>query len=392
MAGALDQHQRVTGALDCLANSTAKMRVGIDASFLLLPNKTGVETYTLNLVRALLALEDRPATFLYAAGASVPPDAVPLFAAADRTRLSRHRREWLRLRLPASMFFDRIDVAHFPGTFLPPRLPCPAVSTFYDLAAARYPGLYNPEDLKHYEYRVPEAARRARAVLAVSECTRLDLLEFYSLPAEKVFVTPLGVHPRFAPTSRAAATVASRFNLLQPYMLACVGSGHPRKNLRVVFEAFAELDEPKLLLAVLGDPQRDAAAYRLLEQMPARRRVVFLGHVSEEDLPAIYSAASVFCFPSLYEGFGLPVLEAMACGAPVVCSNTSSLPEVVGNAALTADPTDPVAFAEALSMVLTDSDRRKAMSQAGLERARHFTWERTIRLTVAAYRYATGQV
>jgi len=365
------------------------MRLGIDATYLLEPRKSGVETYTLNLVRALFALPDRPETFLYAAGAAVPPDAAPLFRAADRARVSRVPRLWLRLRMPFAMWRDRVSVAHFPGTLLPAWLPCPAVTTFYDLAAYRYPEMYDPSERPIYERLIPASAARSAALIAISESTKRDLIEFLRVPEAKITVTPLGVDPRFAPVT-AAAAIAERLGLKQPYLLACVGSGHPRKNLKAVVEAFDHLAQPGLHLAIIGAAQRDPEALAAIEHSPSRDRIVLLGQVPEDSLPAIYSAAAVFCFPSLYEGFGLPVLEAMACGTLVVCSNTSSLPEVAGNAAVLIDPADPGSLAQAVHALLEDDARRRALSAAGLARAREFTWERTARLTLAAYQSAVA--
>lgn len=367
------------------------MRVGIDATYLLEPRKTGVETYTLNLVRALLALPERPELALYAAGPTPDPDTQALFQAADRAHLSRVHRLWLRLRLPLRLLGDRVEVAHFPGTLLPYWLPCPVVTTFYDLAAYRYPELYDPAELGLYRHLIPAAARRSTAILAVSECTRRDLVELLHVPAEKVFVTPLGVDARFRPVPGAAEVVAERFSLKQPYILACVGSGHPRKNLRGTVEAFAALGRADLSLAIIGTAKRDPGALAAIETSPARHRIRLLGYVAEDDLPLLYSAATVFCFPSFYEGFGLPVLEAMACGTPVICGDTSSLAEVAGDAALLVAPQDSRALAEALAAVVEDSGLRAGLSAVGFERVQEFTWERTARATIEAYWAAAKQ-
>ena len=365
------------------------MRLGIDATYLLTPRKSGVETYTLNLVRALLALPEAPDTFLYAAAPhDVPADAEPLLRAATRARVSHVPRLWLRARMPLWMTWDRVQVAHFPGTLLPAWLPCPAVVTFYDMASQRYPELYSPAELSLYETLIPRAAQRAAAILAISESTKRDVVNSLGVPPEKVFVTPLGVDARFAPIPGAADIVATRFGLTFPYVLACVGSGHDRKNLRGVVAAFSQLRDTGLHLAIVGAADRDPAAVAAIAVSPARERIHLLGHVAEEDLPAIYSAAGVFCFPSLYEGFGLPVLEAMACGTPVICANTSSLPEVAGEAAVLIAPEDTDGIAEAIAALMADEGRRAALSADGLERAREFTWERCARLTLSAYETA----
>jgi len=365
-------------------------RVGIDGTYLLYRQRSGVETYTLNLVRALLALSDRPEMYLYAAGRERPADAQPLFAAADRARVSPSPRLWLRLRMPLAMWRERVEVAHFPGTLLPAWLPCPAVTTFYDLAALHYPELYDPVELAHYDRLIPSAARRSAAVIAISECTKEDLIERMGVPEGKVHVTPLGVAAQFVPVPGAKETVQERYGLRAPYVLACVGSGHPRKNLKGVVQAFTELRRADLDLAIVGAAERDAGALAAIDGSPMREHIVRLGHVPEEALPAIYTAAEVFCFPSLYEGFGLPVLEAMACGTPVVCSDTSSLPEVGGEAAVYVNPAEPEALTAALSELLGDEARRRDLGARGVARAREFTWERTADLTLNAYRAAEG--
>ena len=362
------------------------MRVGIEASYLLEPRKSGVETYTLNLVRALLALEERPEVFLYAARRQPwSAEAGELFGRADAARLTRLVRLWLRLRLPVAMWRDRVQVAHFPGTILPAWLPCPAVTTFYDLAAYRYPELYDPAELALYRRVVPAAARRSAAVIAVSQHTKRDLVRFLGVPEDKVRVTPLGVSEIFAPVAGAGEIVAQRYGIEGRYVLACVGSGHPRKNLRAVVKAFERLEMLDVRLVVVGAAERDPGAWAAIQQSPARESIALLGHVPEEELPALYSAAAVFCFPSLYEGFGLPVLEAMACGTPVVCGNTSSLPEVAGEAAVLVEPTDVEAIAGGLKELLADEGRRLALAAAGLARAKNFTWRRTAEMTVQVY-------
>jgi glycosyltransferase involved in cell wall biosynthesis len=365
-------------------------RVGIDATYLLAARKSGVETYTLNLVRALLALRDRPELFLYAASRERPPDAEPLFAAADGARVSPIPRLWLRARMPLAMAWDRVTVAHFPGTLLPAWLPCPVVTTFYDLAALHYPEMYDPAELRHYEALIPSAARRSAAIIAISESTKRDLVARMGVPVAKVHVTPLGVAPHFAPVPGAKALVRERYGLRPPYVLACVGSGHPRKNLRGVVEAFSRLASSEVVLAIVGTAERDPGAQKAIEASPAREHILRLGHVPEEALPAIYGASEVFCFPSFYEGFGLPVLEAMACGTPVVCANTSSLPEVGGDVAVYIDPSEPEALTAALADLLGDEARRRELGARGVAWAKQFTWERTASLTLRAYRAAEG--
>ncbi|NSW54645.1 MAG: glycosyltransferase family 4 protein [Armatimonadetes bacterium] len=367
------------------------MRVGIDASYLLTAEKSGVETYALNLVRGLLGLEERPECFLYAASSEpAGEDTDGIWDLADKVRISRHTRLWLRARMPILMALDRVDIAHFPGSLLPLWLPAPAVVTFYDLAALRYPELYDPRELSYYDSIIPRAARRAAAVIAISQATKADVVQAFGIPESKVHVTPLGVDRRFVHVPDAGDLVRREYGLEPGYVLGCVGSGHPRKNLSAVVKAFDLLAPDGPQLAIVGAVARDPEALRAFEASPGRHRIHLIGHVHENTLPAIYSAARVLCFPSLFEGCGLPVLEAMACGTPVVCSNVSSLPEVAGDAALLVDPREIEAIAEALARLLTDDALHEDLSKRGLERAGMYTWERTARLTVEAYHAAAG--
>lgn len=366
------------------------MRVGIDATYVLSSYKSGVETYTLNLIRALLNLPSRPEIFLYAASHEQCVEAQSLFQKAERARVSCNPRLWLRLRMPLLMLLDQVTVAHFPGTLLPRLVHGPVVTTFYDLAALRYPELYDQRDLRHYDRLVPSAAARAAVVIAISESTKRDLVELMSVPEAKIHVTLLGVNAHFRPVANARQILRERYGLAGPYVLACVGSGHPRKNLSAVVYAFGELGLPELRLVIVGCIKRDRRAAEAIEKSPARGRIITLGHVPEDVLPAIYSAAEVFCFPSIYEGFGLPVLEAMACGTAVVCANSSSLPEVGGEAAVYVDPFDPEALTAALRELLCDETWRHELGVKGLERAKEFTWDRTATQTLEAYKAAEG--
>lgn len=366
------------------------MRVGIDASYLLTPEKSGVETYALNLVRGLLRLQERPECFLYAAGSEPGEDTRGLWQHADKARLSRKTRLWLRLRMPLLMALDRVQVAHFPGGLLPKWLPAPAVVTFYDFAALRYPELYDPRELGYYETLIPQAAHRASVVIAISQATKADLVRAFDVPDSKVVVTPLAADPRFRPVPDADARVRGKYGIEAGYVLGCVGSGHPRKNLSAVMAAFDKLPEQDAHLVIVGAVSRDPEALRAVESSPRRDRIHLLGHVPEEDLPAIYSAAGVLCFPSLFEGFGLPVLEAMSCGTPVVCSNVSAMPEVAGDAALLVDPLDTQAICDALARILGEAQFRSDLVARGIARAGEFTWEHTAQLTVEAYRKAAG--
>ena len=262
------------------------------------------------------------------------------------------------------------------------------VVTIHDAIAFRYPEGYSwSNNFLHRRY-VPATLRNVDQVITVSENSRADLHHFLGLDEARVSVVPNAAGTAYQPLqSDVAASVAQRYGLRPPYVLH-VGTTQARKNIEGLLAAFEALSArlPGHQLALVG-PDR-LAHDSLRDRIDARGlmdHVRIVGPVPEEDLPALYSGASLFAFPSLFEGFGLPVLEAMACGTPVVASNTTSLPEVAGSAAMLVDPRDTHALAQAMYRVLTERSLRDSLRELGLRRARSFTWERTSRETAAVY-------
>lgn len=286
----------------------------------------------------------------------------------------------------------RLDIIHDPNgivSFLGPRLGVRRIVTLHDAFTYVHPDSHNGLDNWRYYHYLPRAAHRADAVITVSECSRHDLIRHLGLAAERVYVIGEGVTPRFKPTADRAErqAVVARYGITQPYLLY-VGGINARKNIARLCEAFMRVREchPEVMLVIAGKRQWhtseiDAAVRRL----KLTEHVCFTSYIDEADLPALYSAAEAFVFPSLYEGFGLPPLEAMACGTPVVTSNTSSLPEVVGDAALTVDPYDVDGLAAAIERVLTDETLRADLRRRGIERASRFTWEQAASETLEIY-------
>jgi glycosyltransferase involved in cell wall biosynthesis len=224
---------------------------------------------------------------------------------------------------------------------------------------------------------IARALRRAGAILCISEATRRDLVARHPGAAGRTAVTPLAADERFGPKGPDDAAVRARHGLERPFVLAA-GTLEPRKNLARLIDAWASLDGTDHDLVIVGPPGWDFAG---LVARARAERVRLPGYVSDEELAALYRLCDAFCYPSLYEGFGLPVLEAMRCGAPVVTSNVSSLPEVAGDAAVLVDPRDVSAIRTALARLLADPDERARLSAAGLRRAADFSWERTARAT-----------
>jgi glycosyltransferase involved in cell wall biosynthesis len=349
--------------------------------------RTGDESYTVNLLRQLPAAapEFSLACSLRDPG-DLPADVPP---AVRRLRLdvaSPFRR--VPLAFPALARREGAALAHL-HYFAPPHLPCPSIVTVHDVSYARAPELFSRRDRALFRF-VRGSVRRAARVIAVSEFTRLDVCDLYRLAPGRVVAIPNGVSARFRPLADAGERVRERFGIDTPYVL-CVGALQPRKNVPLAIEAFARIGPAAqgcALVVAGGDRGGRPDVLDAIHRARLAGRVHLLGHVEEDDLPALYAGARVLAFPSLYEGFGLPALEAMACGTPVVASSTTGLAEAVGDAGLTVDPRNADDLAEALARVLGDDALRERLVAAGLARAAAFTWARTARATAEVYREA----
>jgi alpha-1,3-rhamnosyl/mannosyltransferase len=268
------------------------------------------------------------------------------------------------------------------------------VVTLYDVIPRLFPHEVSPRARLLFDLLSRAAIRAADAVIAISESARDDIARAYDVPRQRFAVTPLAADARFRPQPEGSLdTVRRRHDLPQHYVL-CVSSSKPHKNLPALVEAWARLtDEERggcsLVLAGHFDP-RSLKEQRLTEHSAAEGTVHVLPDLAEADLPALYAGAKLFVFPSRYEGFGLPPLEAMACGAPVICGPTSSLPEVVGDAGLVVDVTQPAALAAGIARALADPQLRSRMREQGLTRAASFSWRRTAELTLQVYEGAAS--
>lgn len=303
---------------------------------------------------------------------------------------------WHRLRLPlfAELFTGGVDLFHSPDFTLPPVWRARTLVTVHDLSFLRVPDCFPDGLLRYLETAVPRAVRRADHVIADSHCTRRDLMELLDTPAAKITVIRCGVEPRFRPMTTETdherlAAVHRKYDLPERFILS-VGTVQPRKNLGRLIEAFlmfhARCPAHNWGLVIAGGKGwLYEGIFERVRALGLEGRVHFLGFVDDADLPALYNLATLFAFPSLYEGFGLPPLEAMACGVPVVCSDTSSLPEVVGDAALTVDPLDVAGLAEAMCRVMEDERLRRALVSRGLARVATFTWPKAAQELLAVY-------
>jgi len=352
------------------------MRIGIDASRATVPRRTGTESYARRLIQALLAGGSGHDLILYFRDSPAPG----LFAArGGAQRVIPFPRLWTHVRLSWELLaHPRPEVLFIPAHVLPLIHPLPSVVTVHDLGYRHFPDAHPFMQRLYLDWSTRFSARAATHIIADSQATQSDLIRFYNLRAEKITVIYPGRDEALKPVD--PAPVRAKYNLPEDYLLH-VGTLQPRKNLIRLIEAF--IFQPSAFSLVLAGRPGWLSAPILARAHEYAPTVRLLDYVPDEDLAGLYSGARAFVFPSLYEGFGFPVLEAMACGTPVICSNTSSLPELVGDAALLVDPTDTMALAAAIIRVLSEPDLRAALVKKGFEQVKKFSWDKAARETLA---------
>jgi glycosyltransferase involved in cell wall biosynthesis len=348
-----------------------------------------VSRYIDELVRHLVQDPGQDEVIAYV-GRSFEParwDGVQLRRARAPVEKPLVRIGWEAAVLPFATLRDRLAVFHGTVNTLPAGVRAATAVTVHDLAFLHYPEQITAKRYQYLKRMIRYSIGRADIVLVPSEATRVDVIEAFRVDPDRVAVTPLGVDPRFTLVDDSAITeMRTLYALHKPYILT-VGTLEPRKNLPMLVRAFAALHEQFPHDLVLAGPEgwlMDEIERTIFES-GIGDRVRRIGFVDDNALVGLYNGADVVAIPSLYEGFGLPVLEAMASGAPVVTSRVSSLPEVAGNAAMLVDPTNLDSVIDGLRQVLASDELRARLRAAGLARAAPFTWERTASLTRAAY-------
>jgi glycosyltransferase involved in cell wall biosynthesis len=297
---------------------------------------------------------------------------------------------WEQTLQPLALLRDGVDLVHGLAYALPLLCPVPAVVTVHDLSFLLFPGAFHRGNRLYLTLATRLAVRRADAVIAVSRHTARDLVRLLGVPEKRIHVVPNGVDPEFRPLEREEIEAFRQRRGLPERFILYVGTIEPRKNLDTLVRAYAQLvhrDPQHAVPLIIAGARgwRYEGVFALVEELGLDQAIHFPGFIDHSELPLWYNAASVFVFPSLYEGFGLPVLEAMACGTPVVASRASSLPEVVGEAGLLVDPHDAEALAEALWQALADPALREALRTQGLARAAGYSWQATAAQTAAVY-------
>jgi glycosyltransferase involved in cell wall biosynthesis len=405
------------------------VKIGIDVTGLYIV-KAGIYYYSVNLLQNVLAL-DNEHEFVLLDYAPVRGKRVLPFdfraLSSDRVRVveidgPRHRKliDWKRLDFFGGRFsaqcvdalldrpwrwyiakvtlqelnaaLEALDVVHVSdvNSFRP--VATPMVSTVYDLSPLLFPEWHTSENRGRFKRKAQLIQEHAQAVIAISQHTKRDLVTLLGVADERIHVVYGAADVRYHPLSERAQVdrVIQKYGLPERDYILYVGTLEPRKNLVRLIEAYGaalarygETFPPLVLVGGKGWFYEDI--FRSVERLGLEQRVIFTGFVDDDDMPALFNGALIFVYPSLYEGFGMPVLEAMACGVPVIASNASSLPEVVGEAGIMVDPMDTDALAAALVALVEDADRRDALRAAGLMKATDFSWERAARETLTVY-------
>jgi glycosyltransferase involved in cell wall biosynthesis len=361
--------------------------------------RAGVGRYTRNLVDALAQADQVNSYTLFCAGDGPVRTDWPLNFSIKTTpvpeRLLTAGWHKLKLPVPVERIAGEADIFHSPDFTLPPLGRAAGVVTIHDLSFLKLPECADPGLRAYLTERTPPSVARATRVLADSENTRRDVIELLKTPPEKVTVVYGGVEPRFRPIRDIdyLNRVRDRYHLPELFVLF-VGTIEPRKNLGHLIAAYAQMRRqtglPHQLVISGSRGWLYEDIFKKVESEGLSEDVIFPGFVEDQDLPALYTLADLFAFPSLYEGFGLPPLEAMACGTPVVASNNSSLPEVLGPAAILVDADDLDGLADAMARVLGDATLRIRLADMGRAQASRFTWGAAARQLVKAYEAVTG--
>jgi glycosyltransferase involved in cell wall biosynthesis len=347
----------------------------------------GIVNFARNVIQHLVQVQSDHEFFIYGNPAflshleSHHAHIVPTNPFVDN---SSKRIIWEQCVLPFKISRNNLDLMLYPDHTAPIfKKSCPVVITLHDIAFISFPDTFTSATRLYKEYAVKQSVKRASRIIAVSEFTKLEVMKFLDVPESKLTVIYRGIDERFQENSNEVqlSSIRTKYDLQNKFILF-VGTLEPRKNIQKLIQGYAGLLKQKKiphdLIIVGGQGWLFKDIYGMIEKLGVQNSVKLLGYVADTDLPLLYNLADVFVYPSLYEGFGLPPLEAMACGCPVVTSNRSSLPEIVGDAAMLVDPYDSDAIANGIFQVIDNKDYRQLLRKQGLQRASQFTWKRTV--------------
>ena len=378
-----------------------QMRIGLDGLPLTSP-KTGVGHYTFELARAVASLDSStsvelvyPSTYppisLGKTGAELPAN-----LKLERVRVGPLGRHWWSAGLPRYVRRGKLELFHGTNYDIPLWHPCATVLTIHDLSQLLYPETHERRSVKRARRRLPLMSRAADAIITPTETVRREVCEHLKTHPEKVFAIPEAARTCFSPLGFAQTADVRRSLGVGDEFLLTVGTLEPRKNLAVLVSAFEEVTrarprEDMQLVIAGGRGWLSGPLFSAIERSPARARILLTDYLQDDDLRALYASCRAFIYPSVYEGFGLPPLEAMACGAPVIASRSAAIEETTGDAAILFDHTSAIELAQKILALLGDENARQNLSSAGLKLASQFSWDRTAQLTLDVYTKALAK-
>lgn len=371
------------------------MRIGIDIRILsMLSDRAGLYQHTYNLVSNLLKINHENDYLLLSTSRGPDLEGIP-----EKNLLKLPAKITVplleKLSLPVELLTGRLDIFHGPCFFVPRCLNCKSIVTVHDLMALRHPDFLTPESEYFFKRRL-KAAKRANAVIAVSDFTKKEIMELLKIEEGRIRVIHNGIDRSFRPMEDGAMieVVKAKYGIRGHYFLF-VGNIEPKKNIESLLRACVLLRRStnfRYPLLIVGKKALGfKSVWKIVQDLQAEKETIFTDVVDNNELPYLYSGAEIFIFPSLFEGFGMPVIEAMACGTPVVASNRSSIPEIAGDAALLVDPLNIDGIAEAMYNLLSDQYLKKRLVEKGLKRAMAFSWEKAVRETLELYREVAKQ-
>jgi glycosyltransferase involved in cell wall biosynthesis len=368
-------------------------RVGINAHLLSGEagyRRAGIHQYIAQVLRHLPWEEGEPTYVVFTQQKNLFENVPGITAVSSRLSTENRllRILWEQVIWPWQLRQHHIGLLHSMAFVSPLLATCPAVITVYDLSFLHFPERFPALQRLYLSSQTRRSCQRARRIITISESSRQDVHRFFSVPLRQIDVVVPGVDPIYQPLPAAEVAAFRRKHGLDRFVLH-VGTLQPRKNIPVLIEAMARLTDPELKLVLVGGKGwLYDDIFRQVQALGLAERTIFTGYVPDDELPLWYNAAALLVYPSVYEGFGLPVVEAMACGTPVIAANRSSIPEAVGEAGLLFDPNDLDTLVNQMTAVLTNTDLQHKLRQQGLDHAQTFSWERAGRETAAVYRRA----
>lgn len=381
------------------------MKIAIDISPLATPKRTGIGNFTFNFCKYLLKVERENEYILFSnsyghfqslreaideIGVRQFRNVSPHISRVPRTILELM---WKYIHIPSVEYLvhEKIDVFHIMGIINPPLRTAKLVATIYDLIPIKFPDFFDEKTRRHFNCYFNNVIPKADVVIAISNSTKEDILEYFDIPGNKVEVVAPGFDSELykqIQEKNMIDKIKAKYGIDRKYILF-VGTLEPRKNLERLIKTYSILPDylkKDYLLVICGTKGWFfEGIFRAVKELKLEEKVIFTGYVPDEDIPLLMNGAEVFVYPPLYEGFGLPPLEAMACGTPVISSKVSSLPEVVGDAGILINPNDVEELSNAIQRVLSSNELRAQLSEKGLKQASRFSWERTTSKIVEIY-------